>query len=160
MPFFHGIGRLSKACWTGVAPLVSALKTVRITYAEQGPHKSWTADHLDSIASLVLCPTLESFSVSRRPPEGALVPGQHFTSSFPISDVFVPRPMSEKLLEAIIERGEAWKQLGLDFWQIDVESTLKRLLDKTPSLVQLRVLLDSPFKTIVRFSTFFFKTAS
>ncbi|KAL8293163.1 hypothetical protein RQP46_000857 [Phenoliferia psychrophenolica] len=148
-------GRLSKGCWTSVAPNATALQRVRIAFSESGPHKTWTTDHLVSLHALIASPALHSLAVARIPPPGALAPGRHRTSLFPMSEVVVPKAMSDKMLDAIVDKGPQWKKLDLSLWSMDSETTLKRILDKTTALVDLTVYLDSPFKSLLLLTTSF-----
>lgn len=146
-------GRLSKACWTAVAPYAHSLTRLTIAFAESGPHKSWATDHLASLTPLVAIPSLHSLAITRLVPPGALVPGRHSTSHFSISDVVLPRAMPDVVLDAIVEKGPMWRSLELNFWKLtEVETNLKRVLDKTTGLEALSVLLDCPFKSLVRLS--------
>ena len=57
--------------------------------------------------------------------------------------------MSQALLDAIVDKGPEWKDLDLDFYSLPVD-TLKKILDKATHVQRVKVLLDAPFKSLVR----------
>lgn len=135
-------------CWKTLT-LPDSLHTIKISYGERGPYKSWIFDHFASLPFLFASPFLTSLSISRRPPPQALVPGQHHISLNPIYEGVYPRLLGGELYEVIVKEGEKWKELDLDFFLVGLEH-LKRIMDKCPNLLKLCVMLDGPFKGIVR----------
>lgn len=148
LTFLAELGRLSKSCWSKLAPLPSNLDTLSIYFYEPSPHKSWATDHLLSLPSAISDSTLTSLTVSRRCHPGALIPGKHHHSRFPVDQIMVPKELSKELLDALLERADEWRSLNLDMWKIGVED-LKKLMDSCSGLVKLKVLFDEPFRGLV-----------
>ncbi|TNY22920.1 hypothetical protein DMC30DRAFT_444842 [Rhodotorula diobovata] len=151
-------GRFSRTCWQKLAPLPPSLHTLRLTYSEQPPHKSWVLDHLSSLPSILgaSSSSLHTLSLKRRPHPAALVPGSHHLARYPIEGVVEPRPLDSRALDALVERGEAgdgerrreWRVLEVDLFSVDVEA-LRRLLDGATGLRRLQILFDSPFRNLL-----------
>ncbi|KAK4704887.1 hypothetical protein P7C70_g1320, partial [Phenoliferia sp. Uapishka_3] len=63
--------------------------------------------------------------------------------------------MGTDVRDAICVAGGRWRKLELDFWKIDAEVTLKKVLDKATALEELKVYLDSPFKSLLTLNSSF-----
>lgn len=159
-------GRFSRACWQKLTPLPSNLRVLRLSYSEQGPHKSWLLDHLASLSHLVDASNseLEHLALTRivaGDGKGkALVPGSHHLARYPIDPVLDPRALTlgEKDLDALVgggegggeggEGGREWRKLELDLFRIE-QDQLKRILEGCTKLKSLKVMFDAPFRNLV-----------
>ncbi|GAA5827381.1 hypothetical protein JCM3770_000545 [Rhodotorula araucariae] len=146
-------GRFSRACWAKLAPLPSSLRTLRLVYSEQAPHKSWVVDHLASLPAILGADSssLHTLSITRRPHPAALLPGSHHTARYPIEGVVEPRALGTKAIDALVERedgGREWRVLELDLFSLDLDG-LKRVLEGAPGLQRLQVLFDGPFRSLL-----------
>lgn len=56
------------------------------------------------------------------------------------------------MVEALLERGEEWRNLELDMWKVGAEE-LKKIMEGCSGLVRLKVLFDAPFRTLVSSSS-------
>ncbi|GAA5859410.1 hypothetical protein JCM1840_004601 [Sporobolomyces johnsonii] len=147
-------GRLSRSCWSKVTPLPPRLHTVKITYSELPPHKSWVLDHLASLPDLLSSSSLTSISLSRKPHPGAFIPGSHHLARYPIDGALAPRRLGEKEVAALCEKGADWRELDLDLFLLDGDA-LKKIMDACTGLVRLKVLFDAPFKNLLTLSSSF-----
>ncbi|GAA5980997.1 hypothetical protein JCM11641_001424 [Rhodosporidiobolus odoratus] len=153
-------GRLSRSCWSKLTPLPSSLHTLKLTYPESGPHKSWVLDHLSSLPSLLSSSSLTHLTLTRRVPHpAALLPGSHQLARYPIDPVMAPRMLGKKEIEALRERGDCWKVLELDLFRVDMEG-LKEVLEAVSGVERLKVMLDGPFRNILTLTTSFTATPS
>ncbi|GAA5899812.1 hypothetical protein JCM6882_005441 [Rhodosporidiobolus microsporus] len=148
-------GRLSRTCWSKLSPLPSSLQTLKLTYSESGPHKSWTLDHLSSLPALLTSSSLTHLSLTRRVPHpAALLPGSHQLARYPVDPVLQPRTLGKKELEALGERGDAWESLELDLFKVDMDG-VKKILDNCSGLKRLKVMLDDPFRNVLNLTASF-----
>ncbi|BGP18452.1 hypothetical protein JCM10213_003185 [Rhodosporidiobolus nylandii] len=148
-------GRLSRTCWSRLSPLPSSLHTLRLLYSESSPHKSWALDHLSSLPSLLSSSSLHTLTLGRKVPHpAALLPGSHQLARFPIDPVLAPRVLGKQEIDAIAERGDAWKTLELDLFKVDTDG-LKSLLEAAPEVKRLKVMFDGPFRNILTLTTSF-----
>ncbi|KWU42964.1 hypothetical protein RHOSPDRAFT_35467 [Rhodotorula sp. JG-1b] len=157
-----------------LTPLPANLRVLRLSYSEQGPHKSWLLDHLASLSHLLLSPNsgLEHLALTRvvagtgaaagdGKGKAALVPGSHHLARYPIDPALDPRllTLSEKDLDALVgngteggEGGEGggreWRRLELDLFRIE-QDQLKRILEGCPKLKSLKVMFDAPFRNLL-----------
>ena len=145
------IGRLSRSCWSKIALFPSRLRSIKLTYSESPPHKSWALDHLQSLPSLLSVASLTSFTLSRKLHPACLVPGSHHLPRYPIDPLLNPRKITEKELKAITEEEDAkrWKELDLDLVLVD-QDQLKKILENCTELTRLKVCFDGEFKNLVR----------
>ncbi|KAG0656273.1 hypothetical protein C6P46_000341 [Rhodotorula mucilaginosa] len=162
-------GRFSRACWQKLTPLPSNLRVLRLSYSEQGPHKSWLLDHLASLSHLVDASNseLEHLALTRivaGDGKGkALVPGSHHLARYPIDPVLDPRSLTlgEKDLDALVGvggggnegggeggGGREWRKLELDLFRIE-QDQLKRILEGCTKLKSLKVMFDAPFRNLL-----------
>ncbi|GAA6007291.1 uncharacterized protein JCM10292_003969 [Rhodotorula paludigena] len=146
-------GRFSRSCWQKLAPLPSSLHTLRLSYSEHAPHKSWVLDHLASLPSILgsFSSSLHTLSITRRPHPAALVPGSHHLARYPIEPVVEPRALPAAAIDAIAEHGEgerAWRVLELDLFALDAAG-LKKVLEGAPALQRLKVLFDDSFRNVL-----------
>ncbi|CEQ42868.1 SPOSA6832_04730 [Sporobolomyces salmonicolor] len=140
-------GRLSRSCWSKVTPLPPRLHTLKLTYSELPPHKSWVLDHLSSLPDLLSSSSLTSISLSRKPHPGAFIPGSHHLARYPIDGALAPRRLGDKEIAALCEKGSDWRELELDLFLLDGDG-LKKIMDACTGLVRLKVLFDAPFKNL------------
>ncbi|GAA5837451.1 hypothetical protein JCM11251_002109 [Rhodosporidiobolus azoricus] len=148
-------GRLSRTCWSKLAPLPSSLHTLKITYSESGPHKSWTLDHLSSLPSLLTSSSLTTLSLTRRVPHpAALLPGSHQLARYPMDAVLQPRQLGKKELAALGERGDAWECLELDLFKVDMDG-VKKILESCGGLKRLKIMLDDHFRNVLNLTASF-----
>ncbi|GAA5996442.1 hypothetical protein JCM5350_007983 [Sporobolomyces pararoseus] len=154
-------GRLSKSCWSKIVTFPPRLRSIKISYSESPPHKSWILDHLQSFPDLLSVPSLTSFTLSRKVHRESLVPGSHHLARHPIDSLLVPRKLTRQELEAIIGSegggggdGKRWIDLDLDLVLVDGDS-LKKLLENCTELRWLKVCFDSQFKNLLSLSSAF-----
>lgn len=62
--------------------------------------------------------------------------------------VMVPKPVGEELVEALLERGEAWRVLELDLWKMGSDE-LKKIMEGCAGLIKMKILFDAPFRGLV-----------
>lgn len=139
-------GRFSKSCWKKLSPLPTSLTRIKISYSEEGSHHTWITDHLDSLSYIVSCPSLRSLSVTRQQ-------GSERDSS-PVSGAISLRPLPSGIVEALVEKGEDWEELELDFFQMSLLE-LKAIMDSATNLLRLQILLCAPFKTMLTLTSSF-----
>lgn len=149
-------GRFSRSTWSNLAPLPPSLHTLALLYPESGPHKSWVLDHLSSLPSVLTPsggPGLKRLIVSRKVRPDALVPGSHHLASNPIDPVLDPSKWvlnaSSHEVEAICEDGKRWELIEMDLWAMD-PGAVKRVLEECAGVRKVKVLLDAPFRNLVR----------
>ncbi|GAA5952157.1 hypothetical protein JCM3765_005211 [Sporobolomyces pararoseus] len=154
-------GRLSKSCWSKIVTFPPRLRSIKISYSESPPHKSWILDHLQSLPDLLSVPSLTSFTLSRKLHRESLVPGSHHLARHPMDTLLTPRKLTRQELEAIIGSGgggsaeaKRWIDLDLDLVLIDGDS-LKKLLENCTELRWMKVCFDSQFKNLLSLSSAF-----
>jgi hypothetical protein len=84
--------------------------------------ESWIVDHLESLHALFNAESIESletFSITRKVPAIALVPGQHNLA--PIDEPVRPKRISDSLARTICEKGRNLRLLELDYFELSVE---------------------------------------
>ncbi|GAA6043988.1 hypothetical protein JCM8097_003426 [Rhodosporidiobolus ruineniae] len=152
-------GRLSRTCWDKLSPLPPSLHTLKLTYSESSPHKSWVLDHLSSLPSLLSSSSLTTLHLTRRlPSPAALLPGSHQLARFPIDPVVQPQQakltLGKRELDALAERGDAWRSLELDLFRVDHDG-VRRILETCTGLRRLKVLYDAPFRNLLTLTASF-----
>ncbi|EJU04236.1 hypothetical protein DACRYDRAFT_114606 [Dacryopinax primogenitus] len=132
-------GRISRSFWSSVI-LPPSLRSFVISMSESGPHHSWTADHLYSLANLSLS-HLESIRIKR-----VLNPIIDLGFDAPVDDVgrwpgtLIPSELAESLKGKI-------RVLDCDWWLWSL-GDLRTVLDRCPDMEVIRIGLDVPFTKI------------
>lgn len=101
-------------------------------------------DHLESLSALCALPGMRAISVTRV--AQTVKDGETRAT---IADAVLPKPLPRDMLTSIIGRTEDLRVLELDYWEMNL-TYLKAYMESGTGLVQLRVLLDEPFKAVVR----------
>ncbi|KZO98875.1 hypothetical protein CALVIDRAFT_596483 [Calocera viscosa TUFC12733] len=132
-------GRISRSFWSS-ALLPSSLKSFTISMTESGPHHSWAADHLPSLANLSL-PNLQSVRITR-----SLCPLFELHIDAPLDEVgqWPGSPIPPEVVESF--KGTI-RVLECDWWLWKLED-LRTVLEHCPRLEVIKIALDAPFTKI------------
>lgn len=126
------LARLSRKLWSKVEFIPPRLRKFSIQISESGPHHSWTADHLESFASLKL-ETVTHLSIKRLLPFPQLTAsGNELEYDLKIDSVAVLKPIPSDVVEAIREM-PSLVNLQCDWWSWKLDD-VKALADKCTKL--------------------------
>ncbi|KAG8872041.1 peroxin [Tulasnella sp. 331] len=129
-------GRLSKALWTKIPlePASSALKTLKISISECGPHHSWSLDHLRSLASFPL-EGVQHFTITRASASNdEAVP----------DDALMLKPVPRDVFRWLCDKGQELETVTCDWWSWAPDD-VKVLLEKCSRLRVINICFDAPF---------------
>ncbi len=113
----------------------------------EGPHHSWTAEHLQSLHSLPFSmSSISTLSVSR-----TINP---FDMSGVIDEVAALKPIPQELLEKLKDEGSGITRLECDWWAW-TPLDLKELLEECPELEEIRITLNAPFSKLFNLANIF-----
>ncbi|KAF8342261.1 uncharacterized protein EI90DRAFT_3116181 [Cantharellus anzutake] len=140
-------GRLSRALWTKVEDFPPKLHTLKISISAEGPHHSWTAEHLQSLHSL-------PFSVSSISMLSVCRTVNPFDASGVIDEVAALKPVPQEFLEKLKDEGNSITRLECDWWAW-TPLDLKELLEECPELEEIRITLNAPFSKLFNLANIF-----
>lgn len=164
-------GRLSKNAWSSIDSLPNSFAHFRISFAEEGPHHSWVADHIDSMFTLLskTVDGLKTFSITTNAPkpkyfringtEQSPTPAdgmQQVKCLYlnPCDPLLRPRKLPAGALERIQRQGKNLQILELDLFPLSIEE-VRVILDSCRQLRTLRILLDAPLTRLLSMSSTF-----
>ncbi|KAG9014565.1 peroxin [Tulasnella sp. JGI-2019a] len=133
-------GRLSKALWTKASldTLSSALRTLKISIPECGPHHSWSLDHLRSLSSFPLN-KVNHFAITRTSTS---------SDEAVLDDALLLQPVPRNILQWLCDTGEELETLSCDWWSWTPDD-FKALLEKCTKLQIINVCFDAPFTKLL-----------
>lgn len=118
-------------------------------FAEQ-EYRSWTTDHLSSIACLIeRVNTLDVFHVKRIPRAMLCGNESEALDSTLVPTALQPRPLPDGFLAVLMQHGSNLKDISLNFWDLSYDR-LRTLFQTSPNLLAVQLLLDAPFSKLVR----------
>ncbi|GJJ06162.1 hypothetical protein Clacol_000351 [Clathrus columnatus] len=145
--------RLSRKLWSKIKVVPPHLRKFNIAISESGPHHSWTADHLESFASLKLH-TVTHLSIKRILPLPQLKASKtDLEYDTPIDDIAIMKPLSSEVLEAIREM-PSLISLQCDWWSWKPDD-VKALSEKCTQLERLELAFDAPFAKLLSMTSTF-----
>ncbi|KZT57706.1 hypothetical protein CALCODRAFT_268901 [Calocera cornea HHB12733] len=132
-------GRISRSFWSS-AILPPTLKSFTLSMSESGPHHSWAADHLPSLANLSLS-QLQSVRVTR-----TLTPLYDMHMDTPVDDVgrWPGNPIPPEVVDSF--KGTI-KVLECDWWLWKLDD-LRTVIERCLQLEVIKIALDAPFTRI------------
>ncbi|WVF70312.1 hypothetical protein IAT40_005101 [Kwoniella sp. CBS 6097] len=141
-------GHLSKNTWSLIEDWPSRFSSLEIVIKDYTKHKSWALDHLTSIHDVPFH-QLRHFAVRRSvhpvnlllyPPSGAI--------NVPTTGGMELKPLSETLIETILEKGSQLESLCLDWWEVTGQALLA-VLSAHSGLDTVQVAVSAAIASIV-----------